>query len=77
MRTHRFEATSLLFGLFFTGIGLTFLRGDVDVWRLDWSWFWPVLLVLAGVLVVSSARAKNDHSESQTDAGPPQDPGSS
>lgn len=58
MKTHRFAPASLVFGLLFAGIGLTFLQGDDIVWRVDWSWIWPALLVAGGVLVVMTARPR-------------------
>ena len=64
MRTHRFEATSLVFGLIFAAIGLTVLTSATDLWQWNWSWFWPVALLLAGLLVLWSARSgKSEHSE--------------
>lgn len=56
MRTHRFEPVSLVFGLIFAGSGLAFLTSDVDLWRVNWSWFWPLALTAAGVLMLASAR---------------------
>lgn len=58
MRTHRFAPTSLLFGLLFAGFGLAFLRGDPNVWQLNWSWIWPAALVAAGLAVLASARPR-------------------
>ena len=60
MRTHRFEPTSLIFGVLFAGIGLIVLQGEVDPWRLNWDWFWPVVLTVAGLTLVLSARRKRD-----------------
>ena len=57
MRTHRFEPTSLIFGLLFAGLGLIVLQGD-DPWRRNWDWFWPVVLTAAGLTLVLSARRK-------------------
>ena len=54
MRPHRFAPVSLVFGLLFLALGLTTLLGDVNVWRFDW--FWPVVLLVAGALVLLSAR---------------------
>ncbi len=61
MRTHRFEAVSLLFGLIFTAAGLWFLTGRADVWQLDWSLVWPALLILAGAMVLLSLRSGAGH----------------
>jgi hypothetical protein len=58
MRPHTFRGGSLVFGVFFTGVGLMFLQGDIEVWRTDWSWFWPTMFTLAGVLVIASVRSE-------------------
>lgn len=68
MRTHRFEAVSLVFGLLFTAVGLLFLGGNLDIWRLDWSWFWPAVLTLAGVVVLLSARSDVARRETEVPA---------
>ncbi len=44
-----------MFGVLLTGIGLMFLQGDVELWQMSWSWFWPTVLTLAGVLVLAPA----------------------
>jgi hypothetical protein len=59
MRTHRFEPVSLIFGLVFAGIGLVVLQGD-DLWSINWSWFWPVALTVAGLTIALSARPKRN-----------------
>lgn len=59
MRTHRFEPVSLVFGLIFAGVGVVFLQADVDLWRVDWTWFWPAALTLSGLLVLLSLRAES------------------
>jgi hypothetical protein len=57
MRTHRFEPVPLVFGLLFAALGLSFLQGDIDLWRFNWSWIWPAALVLTGLLVLVSVRS--------------------
>jgi hypothetical protein len=63
MRAHRFEPLSLIFGLLFAGIGLTALQGDIDLWRLNWDWFWPVALTAAGLAILLSARPRRHHED--------------
>ncbi len=70
MRTHGFEPVSLMFGLLFTAVGLTFLRGDVELWQIEWSWFWPGVLIVAGGLVLLSLRSS---STAQADPEPAAD----
>ena len=55
MRTHKFEATSLVFGLLFLGAGALFLRSDAEIWRLNLSWFPPAILLVLGLLIAGSA----------------------
>ena len=59
MRPHKFEATSLIFGLLFVGLGATFMRGP-EIWQLNWSWVLPGVLVAAGVLIVGSALSSRE-----------------
>ena len=68
MRTHRSDLVSLVMGLVFLALGLRFLQPGAQVWRMDWSWVWPAVLLLGGVLVLASARSKPDDAEV---GGPP------
>jgi hypothetical protein len=71
MRPHRFEPASLVFGLLFATAGLLVLTGNADLWRLNWSWFWPLALTVSGVLVLAGARSGR---ERNPDATPSDDP---
>ena len=73
MNTHEFDILSFLAGLFMTGLGLTFLalpdiEGIVGLLTDAGSWFWPVLLIVAGiaVLVPAVVRSNSDDSASRT-----------
>ena len=63
MRAHRFEPLSLILGLLFAGAGLLVLTSSVDVWRIDWSWFWPLILTLGGVTILFSLRSGGSRQE--------------
>ena len=65
MRPHKFEPTSLIFGLVFIGVGATFIRGDVEIWQLNWSWFLPGVLLVSGLLIVGSALSSRNRSLDQ------------
>ena len=67
MHPHRFEPASLIFGLLFTGLGLVPLTGDLGLWRLDWSWFWPLVLLIGGGAVLQSLRPGPDPGRSEPD----------
>ena len=63
MRAHRFEPLSLILGLLFAGGGLLVLTSSVDLWRIDWSWFWPVILTLSGVVILLSLRSGDERQD--------------
>ena len=55
MERHRFDIVSFIFGLIFGGLGLTFLITEVGTLSVGRAWFWPALIVVAGIaLLVSS-----------------------
>jgi len=68
MQRHRFEPVSLLFGVIFAGAGLLVLLGG-DLWRVNWSWFWPAALTLGGLAVLLSARPKRNSDDDGADQG--------
>ena len=67
MQTHRFEPVSLIFGLVFAGIGIAALIGEGDVWRINWSWFWPIALTVAGLAMLASARPRRNSDDVPTE----------
>lgn len=67
MRRHRFEPISLVFGLIFAGTGLVALTGDFDVWQLNWSWFWPLALLLGGGAVLLTLRSGSRRGTAEDD----------
>lgn len=54
MRSHPFDAVSMVFGAIFAGIGSLFLMGN-DVGDLV-TRFWPAAVVLLGLAMLFSAR---------------------
>jgi hypothetical protein len=54
MRSHPFDAVSMVFGVVFAGIGSLFLMGN-DVESLV-TRFWPAAVVLLGLAMLFSAR---------------------
>ena len=69
MKTHEFDVLSFLAGLFMTGLGLAFLVlpeiDDIVGLLTDaGSWFWPVLLIVAGVAVLTPAIARSNSRDS-------------
>lgn len=69
MKTHEFDVLSFLAGLFMTGLGLAFLVlpeiDDIVGLLTDaGSWFWPVLLIVAGIAVLTPAIARSNSYDS-------------
>ena len=52
MEAHDLDVISLVFGIAFTGIGITFLAVPVDVTTVPWGWLWPVVLIALGAAVL-------------------------
>jgi hypothetical protein len=64
MRRHALDPASLIFGLVFAGVGLTFLFGTVDLSNVPPAWSWPIPLMILGVLIILLA-VRRDHAEPQ------------
>lgn len=64
MKLHKFDSLSFIAGLVMTLIGLAFLLlpevGDiVDVLVGAGSWFWPVVLIAAGIAVLAPMASRS------------------
>lgn len=68
MKSHRFDAVSMVFGVVFAGIGSLFLTGS-DVGSLV-ARFWPAAVVLLGLAMLFSTRRP----DAPGTAGPPRLP---
>lgn len=60
MKRHTFDGLSFVTGLVFAAIGLAFLlisdlSNLVDVFTDAGSWFWPLVLVVTGIAVITPA----------------------
>ena len=73
MRAHRFDGMSLVFGVVFAWIGLTFLRAEPGLWTFGWAWLWPALLLAAAVLVLGSIWSDVRANRRAAESGPPPD----
>jgi len=72
MKTHKFDVLSFFAGLFMAGLGLIFLLlPEVDdivgVLTDAGSWFWPVILIVAGIAVLVPAIVRSNSRDSVTD----------
>jgi hypothetical protein len=57
MQRHDFDAIAFTFGVVFTGLGVLFMVGRLDVLSHA-RWLWPGLLVLLGLAVLVGARGR-------------------
>lgn len=68
MKRHPFDALSFVAGLLFLGLGVPLLVSDADFSFCDGTWIFPAFLILAGVVVLISARSSassSDEADSQ------------
>jgi cytochrome c-type biogenesis protein CcmH/NrfF len=63
MQRHRFDPLSFAFGIVIAAIGFWLLAGNVDVTDLRLTWVWPVPLIVLGLLMLVSARRREDRPE--------------
>lgn len=72
MKPHRTDLVSFVPGVVFVVVALAALFGGLRLDALATEWFWPVSLVVIGIVVlVTSSRSGTDAAErSPGDAGP-------
>lgn len=78
MTRHRFDPLSFVFGVLFAALGVLGLTGPWTLAELDLAWVGPGLLVLAGVVVLLTARSSRDagsHEAAAPDAVDPAESG--
>lgn len=73
MERHDFDLISFLFGLLFTGLGAAWLITEKAFDANLAEWFWPVVLVVGGAVVlgstVSRRRVAEDRDTVPSDSG--------
>lgn len=64
MKRHPVDAISLVAGLVFSALGITFLAG-ARVTQLDLDWTWPLVLIVIGgvVLLAGLSRGERDKTD--------------
>ncbi len=63
VKDRSFDLLSFVFGLLFVGAAAAHFLDDRLAFSLDTRWIWPVLLIVAGVAVLTGAiRATSDRS---------------
>lgn len=61
MKRHAFDPVSFFFGLLFATVAVWLgLIGDNRL-SIDDRWFWPVILITAGVTIAFSGLRRRDH----------------
>lgn len=55
MQLHRFDIVSFIFGVVFTGLGVTFLSTEITGLGANSEWIWPIVLLVIGAAVLASA----------------------
>lgn len=66
MKRHAFDPLSFVFGLLFLAVGLPLLFSDSGLKALEGRWVFPAFLIVAGGIVLTSARQRQSASESFT-----------
>lgn len=55
MERHDLDPVSLIFGIVFLGLASTALFDNLDLTFFEARWIWPVLLIVAGALILVSS----------------------
>jgi hypothetical protein len=55
MQRHDFDVVSFLFGMFFIGSAAFALAVGNELPEFDYRWIWPVVIIIAGIVVLASA----------------------
>ncbi len=74
MKPHRTDLVSFVPGVVFVAVALAALFGGLRLDALATEWFWPVSLVVIGIVVlVTSSRSGSDPVERSSDDADPDD----
>lgn len=65
MRDTRLDRSALVWGSLFTVVGATFLLQELGVWRVSAEVLLPVLLIVAGVVLLGSGLSRGDAAHEQ------------
>jgi len=55
MQRHPFDVVSFLFGMLFVGAAAFALAVGDELPGFDYRWIWPVVIIIAGIVVLASA----------------------
>ena len=69
MQRHTFDVVSFLFGMFFVGAAAFALAVGDELPGFDYRWIWPVVIIIAGVVVLASALFRKRSEPEVADGG--------
>ncbi len=57
MRRHELDATALIAGVLFLGLGALFLADRISSFDVEARWVWPALLIGLGAALLAAGRS--------------------
>jgi hypothetical protein len=63
VKRHDFDSVAFVFGLVFLAVGIPLLFSDSGLTFLEGRWVVPAFLIIAGTIVLASARRKQPEQE--------------
>jgi hypothetical protein len=69
MQRHTFDVVSFLFGMFFVGVAAFALAVGDELPGFDYRWIWPVVIIVAGIVVLASALLRKQSEPERADSG--------
>jgi hypothetical protein len=73
MQRHEVDVFSLVFGSMFLVFGALFLLTDASVANLEFAWVWPLLVIVAGLLMLAGAMTRRGAPPVEEEADHPGD----
>lgn len=69
MERHELDPISLIFGILFLGLASTALFDNIDLTPFEARWVWPVLLIVAGAVVLVSSFGRSEPTVETVESG--------
>ena len=63
MKRHPFDPVAFIFGLIFLAVGIPMAFSDRGLTLFEGRWIAPAVLIIAGVVVLLSTRARREQDE--------------
>ena len=58
MQPHDLDLTSLIAGVLFSGLAISFLADGLELFNLRLEWVWPILLIGLGLALLVPSRPR-------------------